>query len=243
VLGAHGTQGELRVRSDSDFAAERLCRRGTLWLRRPRRRAPRRAGLIAGRKGPGTGMWLVTLEDVSTREQAAALRGASFHVRREQQPALEPDEIMLWQLEGLDVVRAPASDSSDRPLEVLGRVVGAIPREEITGDPNLGHDLLEIAIRPRSDEQRGQSDGDGDQEGDSDNGEGDDGDDMAEADPDTVLVPYVPQIVVSVRLEDGVVLVEPPEGLLDLIQPKRTARVVIRGLLPAVAASLQEREA
>ena len=32
----------------------------------------------------------------------------------------------------------------------------------------------------------------------------------------------------------------PPEGLLELIQPKREERVVIRGLLPAVAASLQQ---
>ena len=69
VLGAHAIRGELRVRSDSDFAAERLCTGGTLWLRRPRRRAPRQAGLVSGRKGPGNGMWLVQLSDVSSREQ------------------------------------------------------------------------------------------------------------------------------------------------------------------------------
>ena len=37
ILGAHGTRGELKVSSDSDFAQERLCRAGPTWLRRKRR--------------------------------------------------------------------------------------------------------------------------------------------------------------------------------------------------------------
>ena len=35
-----------------------------------------------------------------------------------------------------------------------------------------------------------------------------------------------------------VVLLEPPEGLLELVQPKKKERVLIRGLLPASAQSL-----
>ena len=52
-------------------------------------------------------------------------------------------------------------------------------------------------------------------------------------------MPFVSQIVVDVRLEEGVVLIDPPGGLLELIQPKRLERVVIRGLIPPLAASLQ----
>merc|ERR1719321_1524390 len=59
---------------------------------------------------------------------------------------------------------------------------------------------------------------------------------------DTVLVPLVPQIVVDIRAEDGVLLLDPPAGLLDLVQPKRKERVVIRGLLPPRAESLLARE-
>ena len=54
-----------------------------------------------------------------------------------------------------------------------------------------------------------------------------------------MFVPYVPEIVVEVRLEDRLVLVNPPEGLFDLLQPKRTQRVHICGLLPPPADSLQ----
>ena len=48
----------------------------------------------------------------------------------------------------------------------------------------------------------------------------------------------MPQIVVDVRLDEGLVLIEPPAGLLELVQPKRQERVVIRGLLPVRAESL-----
>ena len=153
--------------------------------------------------------------------QAAALRSAGLFVRRqEQQPKLAPDEIMLWQLEGLSLLRA-TSDADGAWLSTLsdlvGTVVGVIPCEEITGDPNLGHDLLEVALIHNSDEQGS----------------------FDEEEPDTVFVPYVPDIVVEVKLEDRLVLVNPPEGLFDLLQPKCAQRVHIRGLLPPAAESLQ----
>lgn len=258
VLGAHGTRGEIRVKSDSDFAAERLCKPGKLWLRKPRRRAPREHGLVAGRKGPGNGVWLVLLEGVDTRDGAAVLRGASLHVRREVQPTLAPDEILLWQLEGLTVARAircldNAQASTDGANgaewaqevgEILGKIVGVIPREEITGDPELGHDLLEIEkVVPQCEAlstesavfdqaERCKSASRAEEESDEDL-------ENVWKEPDTVFVPYVEQIVVDVRLDDGLILVDPPEGLFDLIQPKKVTRVVIRGLLPQFAESLR----
>ncbi|KAL1525087.1 hypothetical protein AB1Y20_019960 [Prymnesium parvum] len=227
VLGAHGTRGELRVKSDSDFAVERLCTPGKLWLRRPRRRAPRELGLLSGRKGPGNGMWLLMLEGVGTRDAAAALRGASLHVRRELQPTLREDEILLWQLEGLTVVRATRGSKSFNDGEVLGKISGVIPREEITGDPHLGHDLLEIekTAVPRNVNEDGVNIP-YQEENEFENAR------------DRVLIPYVDEIVTEVRLEDGVVLICPPEGLLDLVQPKKVSRVVVRGLLPQYAESL-----
>ena len=60
-------------------------------------------------------------------------------------------------------------------------------------------------------------------------------------DGDVIFVPYVKQIVVEIRLAERLILIDPPDGLLELIQPKREERVVIRGLIPAVAESLRER--
>ena len=55
-------------------------------------------------------------------------------------------------------------------------------------------------------------------------------------------MPLVRQIVPAILLERGVVLLDPPAGLLDLVQPPRTKRVVIRGLLPPRAQSLMQVE-
>jgi len=207
VRGAHGVTGELKVRSESDFAAKRLGTRGVrIWLRRPGRRAPREELVARGRPGPGTRMWLVTLDSVRSREEAQALRGATLFVRRELCPTLGDGEMMLWELQGLTARRAERDEQEcfvDGPL--LGTVTGVIPKEEVGGP--LGNDLLELTLP------------------------GDVG--------DTVLVPLVPQIVVDIRADDGVMLLDPPAGLLDLVQPKRKERVVIRGLLPPRAESLQ----
>lgn len=273
VLGAHGTRGELKVLSDSDFARERLCEPGLTWLRRPRRRAPREMSLVHGRKGPGSNNWLVTLADVATREQAAALKGARFFVRRELRPALADDEMMLWELEGLSVARAErAADGVDagstdtdtadgaddgtegvswRRGEHVGVIIGVIPREELTGNPQLGNDLLEIALGRTG--SGGDGGGGGIERGadggetdgvDANNGNDADADEeYDDADVDTVLVPFVPQIVVDVNLNEGLILLDPPEGLLDILQPRRQERVVIRGLIPAQAESLRAQRA
>jgi len=66
VTGAHGIGGAVRVVSDSDFAEERLCKAGvTVWMRRPRRLAPRELHLLSGRRGPGKGVYLLKLADVA----------------------------------------------------------------------------------------------------------------------------------------------------------------------------------
>jgi 16S rRNA processing protein RimM len=212
VTGAHGTGGAVRVVSDSDFARQRLCTPGVGWMRRPRRRAPREFQLLSGRPGPGTGVYLLKMEGVSSREQAAALRGSLLYVRREMTPELEEGEVLVWQLEGLQVAclrrPAPLSGEVASVLQlagpVIGRVTGIVPCEELTGNPELGNDLLEVTLLQ--------------------------GGEIGE--PDTVLIPFVDAIVPWVALDEGLVLVDPPEGLLQLVQPKRRQRVVIRGLLP-----------
>eukprot|EP00965_Chrysotila_dentata_P034347 1143607-Pleurochrysis_carterae.AAC.3 len=199
--------------------------------------------------------------------QAAELKGATLFVRREVMPALSPDEVLLWQLDGLAVhravrVSAPEALADEAPAmgdearaergggdlegdtdaegvaeaeaapaaahasawsngaqaapafhvgEEIGVVVGVVPREELTGSPTLGNDLLEVALG-------------------------------RESDADTILIPYVEAIVPEIRLAQKLLLIDPPEGLLGIKQPKRTERIVIRGLLPQRALSLLSSE-
>ena len=157
VLGAHGVHGEMKVSTQSDFALERLCTPGVRWLRRPRRRAPREVLLTQGRVGPGNGVFIVRLDGVAGRDEAQGYKGSYLFSRREIVPVLESDELLLWQLEGLLVARVAHDGEGEgggggelRAGEVIGRVRGVVPREELTGNPNLGNDLLEIELlRPR----------------------------------------------------------------------------------------------
>jgi hypothetical protein len=143
----------------------------------------------------------------------------------------------------------------------VGVVSGLIPREELTGSRELGNDLLEITLcssvrgataegedeDDENDVEDASVDDADDEDSDvsaSDHEGGEAGGDEEDGDEDeSVLVPYVPQIVVDVRLSEGYLLIDPPKGLLKIcIQPKRRVRVVIRGLLPERAQSLLVRE-
>ena len=251
VLGAHGVKGEVKVLSESDFTLERLCTPGARWMRRPKRRAPREVRLVHGRTGPGTGVFIVQLADVRQREEAQTLKGATLYSRQEIVPELEDDELLLSQLEGLTVVMAVRSGGEAGEWEAgeeVGRVLGVIPREELTGNPELGHDLLEIELFHRGEDDDDEHD---DAAADAssahaDDADGEEGEEEEEEEeeleePDTVLVPYVSEIVPDVLLDRGLVLIDPPAGLLELVQPKKKVRIVIRGLLPERAQSLLEQ--
>ena len=149
--------------------------------------------------------------------------------RRELRPDLGADEVMLWELEGLrvhltadaavpKVLQSAPEEFVDNGIgRFAGTVVGVIPREELTGNPDLGNDLLRIELAV----------------------EGSDEDPESRPPGPTVLVPYVPQIAVEVRVADGLLLLDPPPGLFDFcVEPPKRERVVIRGLLPERAASL-----
>lgn len=49
VQGAHGVKGEVKVRSVTDFAVQRLCTPGVKYIKAPNRRFPRDVELIGGR--------------------------------------------------------------------------------------------------------------------------------------------------------------------------------------------------
>lgn len=49
IQGAHGIKGEVKVRSSTDFAVNRLCTPGIKHIKAPNRRFPRDVELVAGR--------------------------------------------------------------------------------------------------------------------------------------------------------------------------------------------------
>jgi 16S rRNA processing protein RimM len=196
VLGAHGVQGWLKVRTNCKTTISgqsRLCSPGVRHIKPANKRAPRRVILLQGRHRQAD-EYLVQLDDVHDRDAAQKLRGATLYIREEQQreddlentdktAADDQEEYFVQDLVGLEVFLTGG--------HFVGTVRGVVFADEFCSVPGLGHDYLELLL-PR--------------------GVGG----TASWKDELVLVPLVPQIVPHVDIAKGEIYLDPPAGLLDL---------------------------
>jgi 16S rRNA processing protein RimM len=195
IVGPHGVHGELKVRADTDFGRERLgagainCRH---YLLRPGRRYPRPVSLVSGRKATQKNTWIARLEAVTRSEEAEHLRGSKIMVKEGDKPRMGADEFMVYELAGMRVALV------EDPELIIGTVRSVITREELCVASGSGAeaaavaaDIIEIALY------------------------GEDGREPSD-DSDASLVPFVKQIVPHVDIQAGLILLDPPEGLLDI---------------------------
>jgi 16S rRNA processing protein RimM len=116
VRRTRGVHGELVIESRSDLP-DRFEALKELYL--VTRRATRRVTVQSVRQLKGDEVWL-TLAEITDREEAKTLRGATLEIDLALRPEL-PDGVYYYdQLEGLDVY-----DTSDR---LLGRLTAVFPR-------------------------------------------------------------------------------------------------------------------
>lgn len=101
VVGAHGVRGDVRVHSDTrprenilDYPVWTLVLKGE-----------RRDYAVRNSRRQGKGL-VATLEGISDRDSAMALRGCEIRVPRARLPTPEPGEYYWADLEGLEVVTA-----------------------------------------------------------------------------------------------------------------------------------------
>ncbi|KAL7542761.1 hypothetical protein ACHAXR_013093 [Thalassiosira sp. AJA248-18] len=220
IIGAHGVHGLMKLTSITDFSQHRLCQPGIRHIKQPNRRSPREVQLVQGRPlrsdastiGTDTNpTYLIRLENVDEREEALKMRGCVLYALEDENvdDLLEEDEYIVSDLIGLNVFLDENSDEqygSSFEDSFIGNIRGVVMGSEMCAIPGLGQDLLEVAL-PKSPH----------------GGEGE----------DLVLVPFVPEIVVSVNLDGRMVSILPPPGLLDLSY-RREEKVRIKGLLPPV---------
>eukprot|EP00985_Skeletonema_marinoi_P029017 scaffold26499_cov88-Skeletonema_marinoi.AAC.2 len=209
----------MKLTATTDFGEHRLCEPGTRHIKPANRRSPREVELVEGRpirsETATTGtdtkpMYLIRLASVEDREEALKMRGYVLYSLTEEKvdEYLEDDEYIVSDLVGLNVFldESCSDQSSGGSFEdmFVGNIRGVVLGSEMCAVPGLGQDLLEIAL-PSS--HGGQSE-------------------------NLVLVPFVPEIVCNVDLDGKMVMITPPNGLLDLSY-RREEKVRIKGLLPA----------
>jgi len=201
VQGAHGVHGWVKVQGYTDFP-ERLTKAGMpLHIKSVRKRAPRKITLAAG-KETGVDAFLVQFQGVYNRTEAEKLRGASIYYATQQDTVVQEEDLIVSDLVGLEVY-------TDDEEMFVGTIKGIVLAEEMCAVPGLGQDMLEVAIhKPKSDQPTGRPVPD-----------------------DLVLIPFVPEIVPKVDLEERKIVIDPPPGLLDLTYI-REEKVVLKGLLP-----------
>lgn len=203
IVSPQGLRGQLRVYPNSDFP-ERFLVPGNRWLQRQGQQ-PEVVELIEGREIPGKKLYVVTLAGVETREAAEALRGAMLLVREDDRLELDREEYHVLDIVGLAVFHRQTGDR-------LGTVVDVM---------SAGHDLLKVkldravieAMEAMSLEAENPPDG---EEGSSKSGRKKRKSKKKKAPSDTVLIPFVWDIVPAIDLENQRIEIEPPPGLLDL---------------------------
>mmetsp|Transcript_32440 Transcript_32440/g.36296 ORF Transcript_32440/g.36296 Transcript_32440/m.36296 type:complete len:403 (-) Transcript_32440:40-1248(-) len=207
IVGAHGVHGWAKVQGSTDFP-ERLTRAGMpLHLKPARKRAPRKVILASG-KFLGDDQFLIQLQGCYDRTASQSLKGSILYYATQQDTVIrKDDDILVSELIGLSVYRTNTDDG----VEILiGTVSGVVLAEEMCAIPGLLHDQLEVEVKRNTEDSEHQSLG---------------------SPQDLLLIPMVPEIVIKISLEDQLILVDPPSGLLDLTYT-REEKIKIKGLLP-----------
>jgi 16S rRNA processing protein RimM len=207
IMAPHGVHGWVKVQGCTDFP-ERLTRPGMpLHMKAARKRAPRKFTLAAG-KFLGNDQFLIQLQGYYNRTASETLKGSTLYFATQQDTVeREDDEIVLSELIGLSVYRTIEEDEKQNGDEgLIGTILGVVLAEEMCAIPGLLHDQLEIGLTRKNN-----------------NG--------AESEAqELLLIPLVPEIVPKIDLENQMVLLDPPAGLLDLTYVKEE-KVKIKGLL------------
>ncbi|XTZ12256.1 MAG: ribosome maturation factor RimM [cyanobacterium endosymbiont of Rhopalodia inflata] len=201
IVAPQGLQGELRVISNSDFS-ERFEKPGARWLQSPQGLYPQEVELVRGRYVPGKNLYIIELAQVKDRTQAEALRNHKVVVPGSDRPKIEEEEYYVSDLIDLEVYHQKTG-------ELIGNVTSILC---------AGHDLLEVKLYkknvqkeleicqsthktircPRQKKNKKNK--------------------QKKPKIDTVLIPFVYEIVPVVDLNNKRIEINPPVGLLELNQ-------------------------
>ncbi|MGB3765530.1 MAG: ribosome maturation factor RimM [Phormidesmis sp.] len=206
IVGAHGLDGYVKVKPESDFP-ERFEKPGDRWLRK-QGAEPVQIRLVNGRFLEGKSQYLVKLDGVNYRDQAEDLRSSELLVKASDRLALDPGEFHVADLIGLAVVLK--SDQS-----TLGTITNVF---------TTGHDLLEVTLENQEETALEEEAPEKQIEAEHDSMRAkavqklrrQKRKNQKKKAPKTLLIPFVESIVPTVDIAAGRIEITPPPGLIDL---------------------------
>uniref|UniRef100_A0A5B6YUJ3 Uncharacterized protein n=1 Tax=Davidia involucrata TaxID=16924 RepID=A0A5B6YUJ3_DAVIN len=188
ICSVHGLQGEVRVKSSTDFPELRFSKPGRRWLRQQvlGRETIQEVELVEGRGGhTGQKSWIVRFSKVDTVDQAQQLVGSTILVTEKDRPELEQGEFYTRDLVGMRVI-----------LKESGEPVGTVANVFDSGASDLLHVMLDSSIEMPDGTRKPKSE-------------------IGSSGP-LVWVPFVEAIVPNVDMNKRELLITPPKGLLEL---------------------------
>ncbi|MFP4219798.1 MAG: ribosome maturation factor RimM [Phormidium sp.] len=188
IVAPQGVRGLMRVYPDSDFP-ERFLEPGRRWLQR-KDGQPEAVELLGGREIPGKGLYVIEIEGIETREAAEALRNAVLVVPEGDRPQLEAGEFHVSDLLGLEVFHHQTGERLGVTIDIFSAGNDLL---QVQLDENLvPQKPVEVKKKKAKKRQK------------------------PPAAP-TVFIPFVEAIVPVVDLENRRLEVDPPAGLLEII--------------------------
>ena len=167
ITSCHGINGQLKVKSLSDFE-ERFLKPGIRWLQKDNE-PPSKIELTSGFKQPGKETFIIKLQGINNRNQAERLKKCKILVKTNKLPKLKKEEFHLLELINLQV---KTLDNDE--LVIIGKVI------------NLENEKNNLLIIELFKNQK------------------------------KVLIPFVKEIVPLVDIKDNFLIINPPNGLLEL---------------------------
>ncbi|KAJ9565687.1 hypothetical protein OSB04_001653 [Centaurea solstitialis] len=133
ISSVHGLQGEVRVKTNTDFPELRFSEPGRRWLKRQilGKEIVEEVELVEGRGHHGNKSWIIKFSHVTKVEQAQQLVGSTILVSDEDRPELEEGEFYARDLVGMRVT-----------LKETGEPVGTV----MNVFDNGGSDLLHVKL-------------------------------------------------------------------------------------------------
>ena len=116
ITSCHGINGQVRVKSLSDFE-ERFLKPGDRWLQKENE-PPSKIELISGFKQPGKETFIVKFQGTNTRNHAEQLKKVRILVKADTLPKLKKDEFHLLELVNLEVKTLENDE-----LKKIGKVI------------------------------------------------------------------------------------------------------------------------